>query len=276
MTDLFLFLLSLGAGIVTSLPWLPAEDLGPGYFRIQALLATCALALAAAVSLSPATAGPGDGGSGWHPSTALLCLVSLACGALLLYHALVAREGFRSGLPVLAVAGGAALAALLVASPYPATSDAAAVQSGLRVISRATSALLLGWSVGTMLLGHWYLVVPRLRFDPLRRYCALLVAWVGLRSCAVGAVLVGLAMADRQDDGARLEHLVSLAGEGPFFWLRVLWGLAIPLILGTMALLCARRRANQSATGILYVLVMGVLIGEVVALHLARITGWPV
>lgn len=138
------------------------------------------------------------------------------------------------------------------------------------------SAVLLGWSLGTMLLGHWYLVLPRLRFDHLRRYCALLVGWVTLRGVTVGAVLLLLASADRLDDAGRLDRLLSLEAEGSFFWLRVLWGLAIPLVLGSMAWSCARRRANQSATGILYVLVMGVLIGEIVAFHLARTTGWPV
>jgi hypothetical protein len=61
-----------------------------------------------------------------------------------------------------------------------------------------------------------------------------------------------------------------------FFWFRLMWGLAIPLLLAVMALTCARQRANQSATGILYVLVMGSLIGEITALYLTLITGVPV
>ena len=55
-----------------------------------------------------------------------------------------------------------------------------------------------------------------------------------------------------------------------------MWGLAIPLLLAVMSLTCARQRANQSATGILYVLVMGSLIGEITALYLTLITGVPV
>ena len=43
-----------------------------------------------------------------------------------------------------------------------------------------------------------------------------------------------------------------------------------------MALHCARNRSNQSATGILYVLLVGSFIGEITALYLAVTTGVPV
>jgi uncharacterized membrane protein YgdD (TMEM256/DUF423 family) len=38
---------------------------------------------------------------------------------------------------------------------------------------------------------------------------------------------------------------------------------------------CIRRRATQSATGILYVTGVLVFVGEIVALHLLRSTGLP-
>jgi hypothetical protein len=73
-----------------------------------------------------------------------------------------------------------------------------------------------------------------------------------------------------------LRVLVSFGGQGIFFWFRVLWGLAIPLLLALMALHCARQRSNQSATGILYVLVVGTFIGEITGYYLAVTTGVPV
>jgi hypothetical protein len=70
--------------------------------------------------------------------------------------------------------------------------------------------------------------------------------------------------------------VVGIEGQGIFFWFRILWGLAIPLALAVMSLHCARHRSNQSATGILYVLVVGTLIGEITAFYLTVTTGVPV
>jgi len=45
-------------------------------------------------------------------------------------------------------------------------------------------------------------------------------------------------------------------------------GIVLAGVLGLMALSCAKRRANQSATGILYVAVVFVLIGETMSIAL--------
>jgi hypothetical protein len=96
----------------------------------------------------------------------------------------------------------------------------------------------------------------------------LRVALVGLSLLATWAV-----------DPFVLPHprslLLDLGGQGMFFWFRVLWGLVIPLLLALMALHCARNHSNQSATGILYVLLVGSFIGEITALYLAVTTGVP-
>ena len=70
--------------------------------------------------------------------------------------------------------------------------------------------------------------------------------------------------------------LTGFEGQGMFFWFRILWGLGIPLALAWMSLECARKRSNQSATGILYVLVVGVLVGEITAYYLSVTTGVPI
>ena len=128
----------------------------------------------------------------------------------------------------------------------------------------------------TMLLGHWYLVVPGLRFRHLVIFCQVLLGVVLARILAVTLSLVFAASVDPLVEPHPLRILVGLSGHGMFFWFRLMWGLAIPLLLAVMALTCARQRANQSATGILYVLVMGSLIGEITALYLTLITGVPV
>jgi hypothetical protein len=50
--------------------------------------------------------------------------------------------------------------------------------------------------------------------------------------------------------------------------MRVLWGLILPLVLGLLAIGCAQQKANQAATGMLYVTEISVLFGELFAAYL--------
>ena len=56
-----------------------------------------------------------------------------------------------------------------------------------------------------------------------------------------------------------------LVHPGTFLMTRVLFGFVAPLVLLWLAWRCVRIRSNQSATGILYVVVAFVLIGEIIA-----------
>jgi hypothetical protein len=127
-----------------------------------------------------------------------------------------------------------------------------------------------------MLLGHWYLVAPRLTFRHLVVFCRVLLAIAAVRLLAVLASLAVAAGVDERVDPHPLHLLAGFAGQGIFFWFRLLWGLAVPLLLAAMALHCARQRSNQSATGILYVLVVGTFIGEITGYFLTVTTGVPV
>jgi hypothetical protein len=62
-----------------------------------------------------------------------------------------------------------------------------------------------------------------------------------------------------------------------WLWLPVRWlvGFVAPLIFGLMAYSAARIRSTQSATGILYVASVCVILGELVGVLLARQTGLP-
>lgn len=267
MSVFFLFLLALAAGTLSTLFWIPEDELGGGYFRINALVVLVLLAVAAAAPLVAEGLSP-FGGS---PAGRATFAVGLA-GAFL-YYAAAWRERWRPGRIALAVGLAGSTAALvlagtrLLASPAPLPARPA-----LLVASLLTAALLLGWSLITMLLGHWYLVMPRLRFRHLTVFCAVLLATVAARSLVAG---VGLAAGLAAPDPGPVRLLLGFDGQGMFFWFRVLWGLAIPALLAWMALQCARTRSNQSATGILYVLLVGTLIGEITALYLTLTTGVP-
>ena len=271
MTIFFLFLLALSVGCLTTQFWVPGADFGRGYFQMNALVVLGLLGLAVAVwifyPLQP---------FGRHSALGSVTLWG-AVAAGFAYYGTIWRESWSaSRWPAAVALFSAGIAFLIAGHSLITTPTPLPHRELLLTLNLAASALLLGWSLVTMLLGHWYLVVPGLRFRHLVIFCRVLLATVLVRILTVGLSLVMAASVDPMVDPHPLRILVGLSGHGMFFWFRVMWGLAIPLLLAIMSLSCARRRANQSATGILYVLVMGTLIGEITALYLTLITGVPV
>ncbi|MGH2516099.1 MAG: hypothetical protein ACRDHP_10640, partial [Ktedonobacterales bacterium] len=64
----------------------------------------------------------------------------------------------------------------------------------------------------------------------------------------------------RQAETQRITPL----GLGAFLWLQILMGFLAPLILGGIALYLTRGRSFQSATGMLYLCVSFIFIGEII------------
>jgi hypothetical protein len=116
-----------------------------------------------------------------------------------------------------------------------------------------------------MLLGHWYLVVRGMSIDPLKRLTHAPLAAAVTRTAIVAAALfvpgAWTAIAVRQ---------------GIFFWMRVGWGLVGPLALYPMVWGTVKIRSTMAATGILYVDVVAVVIGEVLGNWLSAVAHLPV
>ena len=124
-----------------------------------------------------------------------------------------------------------------------------------------------GVSMG-MILGHWYLVTPRLPEQPLREMIFLLLVAMGIQ-----AILIIPALALPRDTIANAVETPIL--ENPFFWMRVVGGLAFPMLLIWMAYDSSGVRAMQSATGLLYIAMAMVLSGEVLAKGLLFVSAVP-
>jgi hypothetical protein len=91
--------------------------------------------------------------------------------------------------------------------------------------------------------------------------------------------VVALGVVARGSTGEAGEALASVLDpmrDGFFFWSRVLWGLVAPLVLAPFVVKTARMKSNQAATGLLYVGVVFVLVGELLATYLTRRSGLPV
>ena len=271
MSVLFLFVLALAWGCLTTLFWVSGRELGRGYFVTIALVVLGLLgidfALAILHPLDP---------FGQQSQRGLVTLGG-ALAAAFFYYAAIWKEHWRLALLPLVIAtllsgfvliqSGRALVPKLATLPH---------QEVLLVSTLIGSALVLGWALTTMLLGHWYLVVPKLRFRHLIVFCWVLVGVVVLR-CGIDLMTLVVAHGvDPFTEPHPWRMLVDFNGQGMFFWFRILWGLAIPLLLSVLSLHCARTRSNQSATGILYVVVVGALIGEITALYITTTIGVPI
>ncbi len=147
-------------------------------------------------------------------------------------------------------------------------------QGGLAVpllfVNAVLSALLLGFSLMAMLLGHWYLVQPKLSIDELSRLCLVFIGLVVIRFLFGTFMLWPLAGGKTE-----LEVYRYFFGGHPgiFVLMRWVWGLAGPLALCYLIWGTVKIRSTQSATGILYVAVLAVLTGETLSQYLSLFYG---
>jgi hypothetical protein len=129
------------------------------------------------------------------------------------------------------------------------------------LVALPLGALALGGADAAMLLGHWYLVTPKLSSGPLRRAALVLVAAVVLQ-----IVVVAVSVA-RGDITLNME-LAFVVATG----LRIGVGLFMTLAVALAAWWTARMN-TQASTGLLFVGLGCVLAGEVSARVLFFLTG---
>jgi len=127
-----------------------------------------------------------------------------------------------------------------------------------------TSSALLGVALTAMLMGHSYLIAPAMSLVPLRRLLLGLFVALGLRLSFAAA---GLWYWTGVGASTTLKEVTLL-------WLPLRWrlGLLLPLLLSVMAWQTARLRNTQSATGILYIVVVFCFLGELTAQLLFNVT----
>ncbi len=122
-----------------------------------------------------------------------------------------------------------------------------------------------------MLLGHWYLVLPSMDVSLLQKVVRFHLGSTLARGVAVGAVATVAAFTwDSLVAPSFRAYVFSI--DGIFFWQRSLFGLIGPVVLAYMTWETAKLRSTQSATGILYVNLFMVIVGELVAKYLLLTT----
>lgn len=127
-----------------------------------------------------------------------------------------------------------------------------------------TAALALGAVNAAMLLGHWYLVTPKLSPTPLRR-----LMWVLIGSLALQGGLFVVALAVVGTDPLE-------GGMGWLTWLRLAVGILLPIGITVLALLASRAASLQASTGLLYVGLALIMAGSIAGASITYLTGVPV
>ncbi|MBX5449027.1 MAG: hypothetical protein IRZ24_03085, partial [Thermogemmatispora sp.] len=162
----------------------------------------------------------------------------------------------------------------------------------LTVLSFFIAALAVGGVMTSMWLGHWYLVTPALSERPLLFSTAVVLiaivfqilltlvgATVGSPAISTAAThatqSTATAIATPMPTSSALSTPTAVKPAGVptvsplsmdvLGWLRILLGFAFPLVLGALTWKLARERSFQSATGMLYLIVVMTLAGEVLA-----------
>ena len=130
---------------------------------------------------------------------------------------------------------------------------------GLLVELAALSAAI-GGVFAAMILGHWYLVTPKLPEAPLLLLSRALLAVVGIQLVLfVAWVGSGAGPAGGTPFGA------LTGGYALFVWMRLIVGLVFPLIVCWAAVKTAQTRSMESATGLLYINVGTIAAGTILA-----------
>jgi hypothetical protein len=220
----------------------------PGFLRLAAVSALSGLALAWPLLGSA------------EPIERTTVLALLAVTLVYTVFQFTSRRRLRLGLGWLSLAlGSLAIVLAAVARPSPSLGPT------VTAVTSAASAVALGTSVMAMVLGHWYLVTPRLSAKPLRLLCDLaILSLVALTGIALWYVLERPAA-------------TAFGPDTPLFrWTGFVAVTIVPIGVTVAARFCCeewpRGRAIQAATGLLYITAAMVLAGALAG-NMVLLTG---
>lgn len=183
-------------------------------------------------------------------------LVALSITALV--YAITLRRGSRAA-PV-AIAGLAA-AAIALGSASVFWAPTSAVSSLLLLAQFVALSAALGGVWSAMILGHWYLVTPRLPEAALVRFAR----WLAIVLAAQLVLFVTWVGFGAGPDGLPAFAALTTLPWALFVWLRLVVGLIFPLIVSIAAIATARTRSMESATGLLYINIGTIASGTILA-----------
>jgi len=254
ISSTFFFLFSqLGVGMMLTLLFISPRTIGNSFFKFASL--TAAILLGVTLGFNFMFPSP--------VRTSQLPVIFLAISALLtaIYNRVVDVDRFTAAYVLLG--GATATGVISVATDSLAFTRLMTIggwENWILLLNHIAATALLGSVMLTMVFGHWYLVVPKLSIDPLKRLTKVLIATIIVRVLTIVASLVALQFGRRVPLVAVLREL--MVQQGIFFWPRVIFGVLVPIILAVMIWSTVKIRHTQAATGLLYLAVVALLFGE--------------
>ena len=184
-------------------------------------------------------------------------LLGLAAAAVV--YGVAIRRGHRA-VPIM-LAGVAAALMTLGSAALSLTAGDGVVDIALFLVQLVALAAALGGVWAAMVLGHWYLVTPKLPEAPLVRFARWLTIVLAIQ---LGLSILWLGIGAGANGLPGFRALVELPWAF-FVWLRLLVGLVFPLIVSYAAIQTAKTRSMESATGLLYINVGTIAAGTILA-----------
>jgi hypothetical protein len=250
------FCLQLTFGTLLALAFVPKAPVGVLFYRVMGTAALVPLLVAILLFV-------GYGGLHWNEPAVMVTWL----GALAWPFYSGKTRGLAWGV---AIAWGMGCSLAGIAFAISRMSDLSSLEFLLATLSVLATGTVAG-SVGlAMVLGHWYLTVPKLKVSHLGR----------LNLVTIGAMMASLLLVATSCLLFRdtFEHAATplFGPRGLFsFGTRVVVGLLLPLLFAWMARESLKYGNTRSATGILYASTVMVLIGTALSINLQDSYGLP-
>ena len=254
ISSTFFFLFSqLGVGMMLSLLFISPRSIGNSFFKFASLTAAILMAVTLGFNFLFQSS----------YRTSQLPVIFLVISMLLtaVYNRVVDIEKFSLALCLLIGAIVAGLISVAADSlEFTGLMTLGGWENWVLLLNHLGATALLGCVMLTMVFGHWYLVIPRLSIDPLKRLTKVLMGTIGVRVITIIASLAVLEIKQSLSLSAVVRELAI--HQGIFFWPRVIFGVLVPIVLAVMIWSTVKIRHTQAATGLLYLAVVALLFGE--------------
>jgi hypothetical protein len=254
ISSTFFFLFSqLGVGMMLTLLFISPRSIGNSFFKFASQ--TAAILLGVTLGFNFLFPSPVRG------SQLPVILLVVSAALMVVYNRVVDINRFSAALAALIAATATGLLSIATDSlAFSRLMTLGGWENWILLINHLAATALLGSVMLTMVFGHWYLVIPGLSIDPLKRLTKVLMAAIGIR---VATIVVSFAVLELKQaiplDAVLQELLVQ---QGIFFWPRIIFGVLVPIVLTAMIWSTVKIRHTQAATGLLYLAVVALLFGE--------------
>jgi hypothetical protein len=254
ISSTFFFLFSqLGVGMMLTLLFISPRSIGNSFFKFASLTAAILLGITLGFDfLFPSPV---------RTNQAPVIFLAISAFLTAIYNRVVDADRFTVAFWLLAAATASGLISVAADSlAFTRLMTLGGWENWVLLLNHFAATALLGSVMLTMVFGHWYLVVPRLSIDPLKRLTKVLMGAIAIRIVTIGASVVVLQLEQSIPFLSVVRELT--VQQGIFFWPRVIFGVLAPIVLAVMIWSTVKIRHTQAATGLLYLAVVALLFGE--------------